>query len=60
MDNSIQQLDTSLKVQTTIQRKILDQQAAVLKLVESATQDADGDGDERGRTNRPGTIDLLA
>ncbi|MFH1070618.1 MAG: hypothetical protein V1794_13465 [Candidatus Glassbacteria bacterium] len=58
MDTSIQQMDTALKVQTAMERKILDQQKDVLKLVESATQDADKDQDDKpGRTGR---VDLLA
>jgi len=58
MDTSIQQVDTALKVQTAMERKILDQQKSVLKLVESATQDADRDQDDKpGRTGR---VDLLA
>ena len=61
MDMSIEKVDLAMKVQTNLQKKILDHQAEnIMKLVKSVTDGEDKGEKEVNKSSKGGRLDLLA
>ena len=61
MDMSIENVDLAMKVQTNLQKKILDHQAEnIMKLVKSVTEEEEKGEKEVNKSSKGGRLDILA